>query len=56
VAVAGRSLLTEERLRESGIAAAYPLTDLEPDTARSIANAAPLLRQVGKRIAEEWLA
>jgi glycerate kinase len=56
VAVAGRSLLTEERLRESGIAAAYPLTDLEPDPARSIANAAPLLRQVGNRIAEEWLS
>ena len=56
VAVAGRSLLSENRLREAGIAAAYPLTDLEPDPARSIANAAPLLRQVGSRIAKEWLS
>ena len=31
VAVAGRSLLSADRLREAGIAAAYPLTDLEPD-------------------------
>ncbi len=56
VAVAGRSLLSEDRLRASGIVAAYPLTELEPDPARSIANAAPLLRQVGRRIAEEWLS
>ena len=48
VAVAGRSLLSSERLAEAGISAAYPLSDLEPDVARSIANAAPLLRQVGR--------
>ena len=35
--------------------AAYPLTDLEPDLARSMADAAALLRQVGRRIAKEWL-
>ena len=56
VAVAGRSALTADRLRGSGIAAAYPLSDLEPDPARSIANAAPLLREVGRRIANEWLS
>ena len=33
VAVAGRSLLSSERLAEAGIAAAYPLSDLEPDAA-----------------------
>ena len=56
IAVAGRSLLSSERLAEAGISAAYPLSELEPDVERSIANAAPLLRQVGSRIAKEWLA
>ncbi len=56
VAVAGRSLLSAVRLRQAGIAAAYPLSELEPDVTRSIANARPLLRQVGSRIAREWLA
>jgi glycerate kinase len=55
IAVAGRSLLSSERLAEAGISAAYPLSELEPDVERSIANAAPLLRQVGSRIAKEWL-
>ncbi|HSU36036.1 MAG TPA: glycerate kinase [Propionibacteriaceae bacterium] len=55
VAVAGRSLLSPLRLAQAGIAAAYPLSDLEPDPQQSIANAAPLLRQVGRRIAKEWL-
>ena len=44
IAVAGRSLLSSERLAEAGISAAYPLSELEPDVERSIANAAPLLR------------
>ena len=56
VAVAGRSALTADRLRGAGIAAAYPLSDLEPDPARSIANAAPLLREVGRSIAKDWLS
>ena len=56
VAVAGRSLLTRERLQQAGIAGAYPLSDLEPDPQASIANAASLLREVGRRIAKEWLA
>ena len=33
VAVAGRSLLSAERLQQAGISAAYPLSDLEPDVA-----------------------
>jgi glycerate kinase len=56
VAVAGRNQLSRTRLAEAGIAAAYPLTDLEPDPARSIANAAWLLAEVGARIAKEWLS
>ena len=55
VAVAGRSLLTENDLAGAGLAAAYPLSDLEPDPARSMANAAALLEVTGQRIAREWL-
>jgi glycerate kinase len=56
VAVAGRSRLTPEQLRRAGIQAAYPLSELEPDPQRSMANAAPLLRRVGCRIAQDRLA
>jgi glycerate 2-kinase len=56
VAVAGRLQLSPQRLQEAGIAAGYALSDLEPDPARSIANAKPLLREVGARIAGDWLA
>jgi glycerate kinase len=56
IAVAGRLQLSPARLREAGIAAAYPLTALEPDVDRCIANARPLLRRVGAQIAREWLS
>ena len=39
VAVAGRSTLTAAELAAAGIAAVYPLSDLEPDPARSSAQA-----------------
>jgi glycerate kinase len=55
VAVAGRRALTDDDLGRAGIAAAYPLSDLEPDRDRSIANAAALLEVTGQRIATEWL-
>jgi glycerate kinase len=55
VAVAGRCLLTPERLAEAGIAAAYALSDLEPDPTRSMANADSLVRQVGARVVRDWL-
>ncbi|MVU80057.1 glycerate kinase [Nocardia sp. ET3-3] len=51
IAVAGRLLLTPEQIRAAGFAGAYSLSDLEPDPARSMANAAELLEQVGARIA-----
>ena len=44
-----------ERAAAAGISAVYPLSDLEPDVARSIANAAALLTRTGRRIAAEWL-
>jgi glycerate 2-kinase len=56
VAVAGRTALSRERLSVAGIQAAYPLSDLEPDPARSIASAAALLRRIARRIAVERLA
>jgi glycerate 2-kinase len=56
IAVAGRLQLSQQRLQEAGISAAYPLSNLEPDPARSIANASSLLRQLGGHIAREWFA
>ena len=54
VAVAGRSLLLPESYAAAGFSAVYPLSELEPDVARSMANAVPLLRSIGGRIAAEW--
>jgi len=56
VAVAGRTGLNQNQLERAGIVAAYPLSDLEPDPARSMANAPALLRLVGRRIAVEQLS
>jgi glycerate kinase len=55
IAVAGRLQLSPSRLREAGISAAYPLTDLEPDLDSCIANAPTLLHRIGAQIAKEWL-
>ncbi len=55
VAVAGRCTLTPERLRAAGFARCYPLSDLEPDPERSIAEAARLLEELGTRIARDYL-
>ncbi len=56
VAVAGRLRLSQERLNQAGISAAYALSDLEPDAHRSMAMAGALLRRVGAQIANERLA
>ena len=55
VAVAGRSMLTAAELAAAGIAAVYPLNDLEPDLERCRAEAAALLRRVGQMIARDRL-
>ncbi|WP_405160001.1 glycerate kinase [Nocardia sp. NBC_01499] len=55
LAVVGRTLLTAQEIRAAGFTAYYALTDLEPDPARSITNASPLLQQVGAQIAEQHL-
>ena len=55
VAVAGRNMLTADELTAAGIAAVYPLTDLEPDLERCRAEAAGLLRLAGQMIAHDRL-
>jgi glycerate kinase len=56
VAVCGRRLIDDHVLAGLGIRQAYPLSDLEPDPAASMANAASLLLEMGRRIARDWLA
>ena len=56
VAVVGRSTLTEGQLATIGISRVYPLSDLEPDPARSSAEASTLLQRVGRALAREVMA
>ena len=51
VAVAGRNTLPPEALDKAGIQAVYALTDIEPDVARCIADAGPLLQRLATLIA-----
>lgn len=53
VAVAGRLALDRDRLRAAGIEAAYALTDIEPDVARCLADAGPLLERLATTMARE---
>ena len=52
VAVCGRLLLTEDQLRQAGIREAFALADIEPDPARSMADAAHLLEGLASRLLE----
>lgn len=52
VAVCGRTVLSPEQLTTAGFERTFALTDLEPDVERCIANAATLLEQVGRDIAD----
>ncbi|WP_347697470.1 glycerate kinase [Nonomuraea sp. B12E4] len=56
VAVCGRRTLTDAELKAAGIEAAYALTDLEPDPARCMAEAGPLLERLAARLASVHLA
>ncbi|HEY2577461.1 MAG TPA: glycerate kinase [Streptosporangiaceae bacterium] len=51
VAVAGRCTIGQDDLHALGIRRVYALQALEPDPAKSIANAAPLLERIGEQIA-----
>jgi len=55
VAVAGRSLLSAADLEPAGILAAYALTDLEPDPARCMTEAGPLLERLAAKLASDWV-
>ncbi|MFI2640710.1 glycerate kinase [Streptomyces sp. NPDC018610] len=56
VAVCGRLALPAEELGRAGIRRAYPLTSVEPDVARCIADAGPILERVAERIARDFLS
>ncbi|WP_231626374.1 glycerate kinase [Streptomyces apocyni] len=55
VAVCGRLALSADALAAAGIRRAYPLTEVEPDVARCIADAGPILERVAERIAGDVL-
>jgi glycerate kinase len=55
VAVCGRLALPTQALERAGIRQAYPLTSVEPDVARCIAEAGPILEDVAERIARDRL-
>jgi glycerate kinase len=50
IAVCGRSTLGPEQLTESGFGSVHALTELEPDVAKCIAEAGPLLEELGRHI------
>ncbi|GAA4785790.1 glycerate kinase [Streptomyces ziwulingensis] len=55
VAVCGRLALPPAALGRAGIRRAYPLTDEEPDVAKCVAQAGPLLERVAAGIARDFL-
>ncbi|GAA2728764.1 glycerate kinase [Streptomyces nogalater] len=55
VAVCGRLALPAEALERAGIERAYPLTSVEPDVDKCIADAGPILERVAVRLAEAHL-
>ncbi|KAB1150151.1 glycerate kinase [Streptomyces luteolifulvus] len=55
VAVCGRLALPPQELGRAGIRRAYPLTEAEPDMAKCIADAGPILERVAEQIARDFL-
>jgi glycerate kinase len=55
LAVAGHNTLSDGELRAAGFAGAYALTDIEPDPARCMREAGPLLERLAARVGEAWL-
>jgi glycerate kinase len=56
VAVCGRLALPPESLGRAGIRRAYPLTEVEPDVAKCIADAGPILERVAEQIGRDFLS
>ena len=52
-AVCGRTTLDAAQAASAGFAKVYALSDIEPEPAKSMANAVPLLREVGRAIAAD---
>ncbi|MFJ9558790.1 glycerate kinase [Streptomyces fuscichromogenes] len=55
VAVCGRLSLPPAALGRAGIRRAYPLTEVEPDVVKCIADAGPILERVAEQIARDFL-
>ncbi|WP_422770100.1 glycerate kinase [Plantactinospora sp. WMMC1484] len=55
VAVVGQLGVGPDGLRDAGIRAVYPLTDLEPDPAACLDRAADLVAATAERVAADWL-
>ncbi|KOV88608.1 glycerate kinase [Streptomyces sp. NRRL WC-3618] len=55
VAVCGRLALRPEALGRAGIRRAYPLTEIEPDLAKCVSDAGPLLERVAENIGRDFL-
>lgn len=55
VAVCGRLSLRPEALGRAGIRRAYPLTEIEPDLAKCVADAGPILERVAENIGRDFL-
>ena len=55
VAVCAADRLGRTATRALGLAATYPLSDLETDPSRSVADARHLVQLVASRVAREWL-
>lgn len=53
VAVCGRTTLDPAQAASAGFGKVYALSDLEPEPAKSMADAVPLLREVGRAIAAD---
>jgi glycerate kinase len=56
VAVCGRLALPPEALGRAGIRRAYALTEVEPDVAKCIADAGPILERVAENIGRDFLS
>jgi glycerate kinase len=55
VTVSGRVALSADQLHGAGIRRAYALTDIESDPDRCFAEAGPLLEQLARTLANDWL-
>jgi glycerate kinase len=56
VAVCGRLALPPEAVGRAGIRRVYPLTSVEPDVVKCIADAGPILERVAEQIAHDFVS